>query len=96
MRRTPRFQSWQAKKIIFTPAVAVDHDYIYERPNTGKEFKGCGGESDLHPLEQIIPCHARHAVVSDDEIHINLLQQLVICHGSEQREWETNRSRRWR
>jgi len=47
---------------------------ICEGPNTGKEFKAVS-ESHLHPPQQIIPCHARHAVVSDDQVHINLLQQ---------------------
>lgn len=68
---------------------------IYEGPNTRRErnLKAVWGESHLHPLEQIIPCHARHAVVSDDEIDINILQQEGGRHvidwsltGPEQRE----------
>jgi hypothetical protein len=31
----------------------------------------------LHSLEQIVSCHAGHAVVSDDETHVDLLQRVA-------------------
>jgi hypothetical protein len=57
--------------------VVVDHETSTDaQTNT----HGTGGEgradlTHLDPLQQIVPCHARHAVVSDDQIHIDLLQK---------------------
>jgi hypothetical protein len=34
-------------------------------------------KSHLDPLEQVVAGHARHAVVSDDQVHIDLLQPRV-------------------
>lgn len=40
-------------------------------------LKAGSANPHLDPPQQIISCHARHAVVSDDQIHAHLLRQKV-------------------